>query len=591
MGFQVPITISDAIKRIREHRLLLPAIQREFVWSHAKVEWLFDSLLQEYPIGSFLFWEVRDPQSKADYKYYEFLSNYRERYHTENPEFTTIGHTDFDAVLDGQQRLTALYIGLTGTYAYYRGRVWRQDNEHAMPTRRLYLNLLAKAPEDDEQAGRLYEFKFLTADEYAENPSKWFLVSRVLDLPEIHRFNKMVIAEKYQENEFATEALSNLQAVVHSRQLINYYRIENADMERALNVFVRVNSAEPLSLSDMLMSTAIAHWKIKDARKVIPGLVQQIREKGFFIDKDFVLKACLYLYSSDIRYRVSNFTAARVKPFEENWDAIRTSISVAFDLARGFGYSDSSLTSKNTLLPVVYWVHHKGLTDGIASSVVLRSERDAIRAWIHTMLLKGIIGAGAADTVLSLIRRAFTGDSFGAQYVRQELETFPSSEIAHILRAQGKDPQITEEFVESLLFTQKDARQAFTVLALLAPKLDYKNGNFHADHLHPESSFGKRRLTSAGVPLDGLVFYEDAKNWNSVLNLSHLDANENKSKQDRALSSWVTEEAKRQNVSAEKFCADHLLPAPLLLDFLRFRDFIEARRRILGDRLRSLLTH
>lgn len=162
MGFQVPITIADAIKRIREHRLLLPAIQREFVWSHAKVEWLFDSLLQEYPIGSFLFWDVRDPQSKADYKYYEFLSDYRERYRTENPEFATIGHTDFDAVLDGQQRLTALYIGLTGTYAYYRGRVWRQDNEYAMPTRRLYLNVLAKAPEDDEQAGRLYEFKFLT---------------------------------------------------------------------------------------------------------------------------------------------------------------------------------------------------------------------------------------------------------------------------------------------------------------------------------------------------------------------------------------------------------------------------------------------
>jgi len=96
----------------------------------------------------------------------------------------------------------------------------------------------------------------------------------------------------------------------------------------ALNVFVRVNSAEPLSLSDMLMSTAIAHWKTKDARKVIPALVQEIRQKGFFIDKDFVLKACLYLYSSDIRYRVSNFTAARVKPFEDNWDAIRASISI-----------------------------------------------------------------------------------------------------------------------------------------------------------------------------------------------------------------------------------------------------------------------
>jgi uncharacterized protein with ParB-like and HNH nuclease domain len=530
MGFQVPITISDAIKRIRERRLLLPAIQREFVWSHSKVEWLFDSLLQDYPIGSFLFWEVRDAQSKADYKYYEFLRDFRERYRTENPEFNTLGHMDFDAVLDGQQRLTALYIGLSGTYAYYKGRVWRQDNEHAVPTRRLYLNILGKAPEDDEQAGRVFEFKFLTDEERSEAPDKWFQVGRILELAEIHRFNKMLIAEKFQDNEFATEALSKLQAVVHSRQLINYYRIEDSDMERALNVFVRVNSAEPLSLSDMLMSTAIAHWKNKDARKVIPELIQNIREKGFFIDKDFVLKACLYLYSSDIRYRVSNFTAARVKPFEDNWDAIRDSIQAAFNLARDFGHTDTSLTSKNTLLPVVYWVHHKKIADVVTSRVGLRPDRDIMRAWVHTMLLKGIIGAGSADTVLAAIRRAFVGESsFGDSYLATGLETFPAVAIAHILRTQGKDPQITDEFIDALLFTQKDARQAFTVLALLAPHLDYKNGNFHKDHLHPETAFGRRKLASAGVGPDDIEFYADPKNWNSILNLAHLDANENKS--------------------------------------------------------------
>ena len=73
MSFQAPITISEALSSIRERRLLLPAIQREFVWEAWQVEWLFDSLLQGYPIGSFLFWEVRDNQSKNDFQYYEFL--------------------------------------------------------------------------------------------------------------------------------------------------------------------------------------------------------------------------------------------------------------------------------------------------------------------------------------------------------------------------------------------------------------------------------------------------------------------------------------------------------------------------------------
>jgi hypothetical protein len=87
-----------------------------------------------------------------------------------------------------------------------------------------------------------------------------------------------------------------------------------------------VNSGgEPLSLSDMLMSTAIALWK-RDARKEILGLVDQIQAQGYFISKDLILKACLYLYSSDIRYKVSNFAASQIKPFEENWDAIRSSM-------------------------------------------------------------------------------------------------------------------------------------------------------------------------------------------------------------------------------------------------------------------------
>ncbi len=114
MSFQAPISVSDVISRISQRKLLLPAIQREFIWGPKKVEWLFDSLLQGYPLGSFLLWEVRDSEAKSQYRYYEFLREFRERFRTHNPEFNTQGHYDFEAVLDGQQRLTALYIGLKG---------------------------------------------------------------------------------------------------------------------------------------------------------------------------------------------------------------------------------------------------------------------------------------------------------------------------------------------------------------------------------------------------------------------------------------------------------------------------------------------
>src|SRR5262249_29679480 len=152
-------SISDALSRVDDRRLLLPAIQREFVWGSEKIEWLFDSLLQGYPIGSFLFWQVRDADKTA-YLYYEILRAYRERYSTYVKDaFNTAGHLDFDAVLDGQQRLTSLYIGLKGTYAYKMPRVWWEDTERVLPTRQLYLNIIKRAPEnDDDEPGRVYEF-------------------------------------------------------------------------------------------------------------------------------------------------------------------------------------------------------------------------------------------------------------------------------------------------------------------------------------------------------------------------------------------------------------------------------------------------
>lgn len=591
MSFQAPITVADAISRIGERRLLLPAIQREFIWGPQKVEWLFDSLLQGYPFGSFLFWEVRDQEAKTQYRYYEVLREFRERFKTHNPEFNTQGHYDFEAVLDGQQRLTALHIGLKGTYAYKLPRVWWEDNEYALPTRKLYLNVAGPAADadDDDEPGRRYEFRFLTETESKRLPGSWFRVGEILNVAEAYQFNRMLNDNGYHQNEFATNALSTLHSEIHIQRRLNYYLIQKSDMERALNIFVRVNSGgEPLSLSDMLMSTAIANWT-KDARKEILGLVDQIQVQGFFISKDLILKTCLYLYSSDIRYRVSNFSATQVKPFEDNWEAIQASILAVFGLVRDFGYNEKSLASKNALLPMIYWVHHKGLSDGVRTAITLRPDRDRLRRWLHSMLLKRIFGA-SADTVLAAIRRVFLDQEFGNPFVRPDLTEFPTDRIGAILQQQGKDPAISEEFLDSLLYTQYEDKQAFSVLALLAPHLDYRNGDFHKDHLHPASGFSSRKLVAAGVPSSELSFYSNPQYWNSILNLSHLDSNENASKNDKPLADWATDEANRQKVPYTKFCIDRDLPSGNgELNILQFRAFTEVRRRLLRERLKAAL--
>ena len=107
MSFQTPITISEAIENIDSNKYLLPSIQREFEWKHEKIEWLFDSIMRNYPISSFLFWRV-EGDTRQSYKFYKFLRTFREEFATHNEEINTDGLNDFTAVLDGQQRLTSL---------------------------------------------------------------------------------------------------------------------------------------------------------------------------------------------------------------------------------------------------------------------------------------------------------------------------------------------------------------------------------------------------------------------------------------------------------------------------------------------------
>ena len=66
-------TIRETLRRIERNEYVLPAIQREFVWSPDQICALFDSLLQGYPFGEFLFWQIDAAQS-AEYRYYGFSS-------------------------------------------------------------------------------------------------------------------------------------------------------------------------------------------------------------------------------------------------------------------------------------------------------------------------------------------------------------------------------------------------------------------------------------------------------------------------------------------------------------------------------------
>ena len=138
MSFQTPITIAKTLSRIQSHDYVLPAIQREFVWSTNKVCLLFDSLMRRYPIGVFLFWKV-DSEHGRDYVFYDFIREFHQFKSPHCPRLDLPSEQPVTAILDGQQRLTALNIGLRGSHAEKLPRK-RWNNLDAYPRKELYLS-------------------------------------------------------------------------------------------------------------------------------------------------------------------------------------------------------------------------------------------------------------------------------------------------------------------------------------------------------------------------------------------------------------------------------------------------------------------
>ena len=571
-GFQSPITIRQAIGRIKNNEYLLPAFQREYVWSSYQVENLFDSLMKGYPISSMLFWKVKD-EAKNAYKFYKILDKYVEKYHIHNDAFNTNQVNDFYAILDGQQRLTSLYIGLCGSYAFHRYRARWDNSDYNFPERILYLNISRIFPEDESD--KTYNFSFkeksLTQGKvlYQDtNEDKWFQVGEILKLGDGDSdYGIFEFSDDYSLTREERSMLNKLRSKIFDKPVINFYEIEDSKPDVAVNIFVRINSGgTQLSFSNMLMSMAIAGWQKKDARTEILRLVDLVNNKGFNITQDYILKAFLYLYKTDVRFRIKSFNNEFIDLVEEKWEAIRDCIDELFELMKNYGLDRSSLTSNNATLPILYYLYHRNIYKNFSSAIGYADERKEIRLWLmKTLIFRSFSASG--DRILQLSRKAFT-DNMDSSFIDDDIIAFPSDTLSSAIR---QPTEINDEYIDTHILTiHKDNKFAFAILALLYSNLDYRN-IFHKDHIHPFVL-----CQNAGY---------DWEKYDTILNLQMLDANENMAKNAKGLKEWVESETTPE--TRDSFLKNHLIP-DVNLELDNFPEYIEERRNLLHERIKSL---
>lgn len=256
----IPVRVSDIIRQVNRD-IYLPAIQREFVWGTDRIERLFDSIMADFPIGSFLYWKL-EQKNKDEWPVYEFIRDFDGESPHNSPANMAGITKDITLVLDGQQRITSLLIGLKGSYRYFYYR-WRKT--------RLYLNLLKPpTPNEDNPEELAYGFAFReSGDPGGDAPQFWYPVGRILDFEDAEdakadmRPKLAGLPDDQRDN--ANRLIGRLHNRIHTTLAGNYYQEQSQDYDKVLQVFVRANSAgQPLEYSDLLLATATAKWETLD---------------------------------------------------------------------------------------------------------------------------------------------------------------------------------------------------------------------------------------------------------------------------------------------------------------------------------------
>lgn len=537
----------------------LPAIQREYVWSPYQVEMLFDSLLNGYPINSFLFWKIRE-EHKNDWTSYDFIRDYdAEKPHNTETNLNGV-NKDIYLVLDGQQRITSLYIGLLGSYRFFY-RKWRKC--------KLYLNLL-KAPGVFNPQERSYDFYFkedATPWPGSTEPQLWYEVGRILSFEDAEDakddIKKDLEGLTQEQQDCAKRIIGKLHGRLNSTNIINYYEETSNDYDKVLEIFVRTNTGgKKLEYSDILLSTATAKWKKLNAREEINNFTDEIDKigNGYSFGKDFVMKAAMYLTEDlPIQYKVSSFTRENLEKIEDHWETTKDAVRDTVRLVSRFGFNDKNLVTKLALLPIAQYIRNRNSSTYISSS----AENDVIdqnniQKWLLMAILKNLLG-GSSDTTLNQMR----------EVVGKEGEKYPVKELSDKLKV---DLSFTDIELDKLLSYNYGTRYSYLILSLIYPGRDWKDKTFNEDHIYPQASFRTKDLRKRGLSDEVIEQYQSV--YNSIANLELLEDSENKSKNATPFDEWI----KSRDAN---FKTRHLIPEMEDYGYDHFMEFIEARRELI----------
>ena len=263
--------ISQALDKIDEKQLFVPAFQREYVWKRDDAKQLVDSLIKEYPTGTMLTWETNNPpELKGPHKYDEKQGAVR-------------------ILLDGQQRLTTLYMLIRGGLPpYYTAPEILND------TRGLYVNV---------ETRELEYYKKLKM----ENDPRWQNLTDIFQRKIRAKDVVRALEDKGEEvtrerDDLIDDNVKSIENIL-DREFPEQTIPVKATIREAIDIFYKVNaSGVSLTEAELALAQISGYWP--QARDTFKAKLTELEGRGYVFKLDFVvyaLLACLHHSGSNMR--------------------------------------------------------------------------------------------------------------------------------------------------------------------------------------------------------------------------------------------------------------------------------------------------
>lgn len=328
-------TLPDWFTRIRTRQTVLPRFQRFEAWSHANVTQLFNTILQDLPAGALLILEIGDTQP--------FISRTIKGAPSEGERVT-------EHLLDGQQRLTALWRGLHNNYEDRTYFVYfRTDDESGAPW---YVDSIARWRKPGDTEPRPF---------WANSPrEQWSRRMIPLDFMcptdetwrQFRAWAKEAIDDA-NEREQLEDHVTLIRGKFFAFNLPYLSLPVTTPRETALDVFIRMNtSAAPLSIYDIVVAQVEAgmgeslHELVGQVREVAPAIAVYYPPDNLALYVGALLQGRAPLNAT---YMDSEFSRRLL----ENWERFLTGVQRAVAFLEDERVYDATRLPTDVVIPVL----------------------------------------------------------------------------------------------------------------------------------------------------------------------------------------------------------------------------------------------